>query len=75
MQRLFALAASVLALAAVMVAPALAASPGTSGQPSQSCLSSTAPISGREVPPSIEPVFRRQSAALFFGVTCVSMAS
>jgi hypothetical protein len=27
-----------------MVVPALAASPGTGGQPSQSCLSSTAPL-------------------------------
>jgi hypothetical protein len=41
MQRLSALAATV-AAAAVMVVPAFAASPGTDGQPSQSCLSSTA---------------------------------
>ena len=33
MQRLFALAASIVALAAVVVAPAFAASPGTGGQP------------------------------------------
>ena len=44
MQRLFGLVALVAALAAVMVYPALAASPGTTGQPSQSCLSSTALI-------------------------------
>lgn len=42
MQRLFALAAIAAAAAAVMVVPAFAASPGTNGQPSQSCLSSTA---------------------------------
>lgn len=42
MQRLFALAAIVAAAVAVMVAPAFAASPGTNGQPSQSCLSTTA---------------------------------
>jgi hypothetical protein len=42
MQRLFALAAIVAGAVAVMVAPAFAASPGTNGQPSQSCLSSTA---------------------------------
>jgi hypothetical protein len=44
MQRLFVLAALVVALAAVIVAPALAASPGANGQPSQSCLNSTAPM-------------------------------
>ena len=44
MQRLFGLVAFVAALASVMVAPGLAASPGTNGQPSQSCLSSTAPM-------------------------------
>ena len=43
MQRLFAFVALV-ALASVVVASALAASPGTNGQPSQSCLSSTAPM-------------------------------
>jgi hypothetical protein len=42
MTRLFAFAALVATVAAVMVAPALATSPGTDGQPSQSCLSSTA---------------------------------
>lgn len=44
MQRLSVLVVLVLGLIAVMVAPALAASAGTSGQPSQSCLSSTAPM-------------------------------
>src|SRR5438067_13188937 len=44
MQRLLAMAAFVAAVAAVMVVPAFAASPGTNGQPSQSCLSSTAPL-------------------------------
>src|SRR5207247_4641388 len=44
MQRLFALAAIVAAAVAAMVAPAFAASPGTNGPPSQSCLSSTAPM-------------------------------
>ena len=42
MQRLFAFAALVAALASAVVAPALATSPGTNGQPSQTCLSSTA---------------------------------
>ena len=42
MQRLFALAAVAAAVVAVMVAPSFAASSGTRGQPSQSCLSSTA---------------------------------
>jgi hypothetical protein len=44
MQRLFAFAALVAAVALVIAASALAASPGTHGQPSQMCLSSTAPI-------------------------------
>src|SRR2546430_2460567 len=44
MQRLFVLAAIVAAAVGVMVAPAFAASPGTGGQPSQSCLSNTAPM-------------------------------
>jgi len=44
MQRLFVLAALLLAVAAVVVTPALAASPGTQGQPSQTCLSSAAPM-------------------------------
>jgi len=44
MQRLFVLAAMVAVAVVVMVAPAFAASPGTNGQPSQSCLSSTAPL-------------------------------
>ena len=44
MQRVFSFAALVVASASVAVAPAVAASPGTSGQPSQSCLSSTAPM-------------------------------
>jgi hypothetical protein len=44
MQHLLALAAMGGAVVAVMVAPAFAASPGTKGQPSQSCLSSTAPM-------------------------------
>ena len=44
MQRLFAFTALVAALASVVVASALAAAPGTNGQPSQSCLSSTAPM-------------------------------
>ena len=44
MQHLLALAAMGAAVVAVMVAPAFAASPGTKGQPSQSCLSSTAPM-------------------------------
>jgi hypothetical protein len=44
MQRLFALVASAVALAAVLVASAFAASPGTNGQPSQSCLSLTAQL-------------------------------
>jgi hypothetical protein len=44
MHRLFALTAMVGALAAVVAAQAPAASPGTNGQPSQSCLSSTAPM-------------------------------
>src|SRR5205823_355351 len=44
MQRLFALAAIAAAAVVVMVAPAFSASPGTNGQPSQSCLSSTAPM-------------------------------
>ena len=37
------LVAFVLGLMAVMAVPAFALSPGTGGQPSQSCLSSTAP--------------------------------
>src|SRR5690348_9785972 len=43
MQRLFVIAALVTTAIAVMVAPAFAAAPGTNGQPSQTCLSSTAP--------------------------------
>jgi hypothetical protein len=44
MQRLLALTAIVATAGAVSVIPASAASPGTGGQPSQSCLSSTAPM-------------------------------
>jgi hypothetical protein len=44
MHRFFAFTALVGALAVVVVAPAPAASPGTNGQPSQTCLSSTAPM-------------------------------
>lgn len=43
MQRLYLLAALVVAIVLATVAPAFAASPGTDGQPSQTCLSSTAP--------------------------------
>jgi hypothetical protein len=43
MQRFFTLAALIAAAIAASAAPALAVSPGTSGQPNQSCLSSTAP--------------------------------
>jgi hypothetical protein len=43
-RRLAGLLAIVLGLLAVTVVPAFAASPGTNGQPSQSCLSSTAPM-------------------------------
>jgi hypothetical protein len=43
MHRLFVLAALLAAPVAATVAPAFAASPGTNGQPSQTCLSSTAP--------------------------------
>ena len=42
--RLLSFVALVAALASVVVTPALAASPGTKGQPSQTCLSSTAPM-------------------------------
>lgn len=44
MQRLFLFVTLVAALASVVVTSAWAASPGTQGQPSQSCLSSTAPM-------------------------------
>jgi hypothetical protein len=44
MQRLLVIAALIVGLAGVVVAPALATSPGTKGQPSQTCLSSTAPM-------------------------------
>jgi hypothetical protein len=46
MQRsfIFGLPAAIAVSVAVAAAPALAASPGTAGQPSQSCLSSTAPM-------------------------------
>jgi hypothetical protein len=44
MQRLFLFVALVAALASVAVTSALAESPGTQGQPSQTCLSSTAPM-------------------------------
>jgi hypothetical protein len=43
MHRLVAIAASIVALA-VLAAPGIAASPGTTGQPSQECLSATAPL-------------------------------
>jgi len=43
MHRVFILTAVAMVAVAVSVAPALAVSPGTHGQPSQSCLSSTAP--------------------------------
>jgi hypothetical protein len=43
MQRLCLFAALLAAVVATIVAPAFAASPGTNGQPSQTCLSSTAP--------------------------------
>ena len=44
MQRFFAFVAVGAAVVATVAAPAFGASPGTNGQPSQSCLSSTAPM-------------------------------
>jgi hypothetical protein len=44
MQRLMFVAALFAASASVAVSQAVAASPGTGGQPSQTCLSSTAPM-------------------------------
>lgn len=44
MRRLAVLLAVVLGVLAVAAVPAFALSPGTGGQPSQSCLSSTAPL-------------------------------
>jgi hypothetical protein len=44
LQRLLVLVALVLGVVAVAAVPAFALSPGTGGQPSQSCLSSTAPF-------------------------------
>lgn len=43
MHRLFALTGLLAAMLGTTVAPAFAVSPGTGGQPSQTCLSSTAP--------------------------------
>ena len=62
MQRLFALAATVAAGVAVMVAPAFAASPGTNGQPSQSCLSSTAPMEPGQAASAPGSAFNEPSA-------------
>jgi hypothetical protein len=42
MKRLYALVGLVVAMAAVMVAPGFAKSPGTNGQPGETCLSSNA---------------------------------
>jgi hypothetical protein len=42
MQRLLALVGLVMVMAAVMVAPSFATSPGTNGQPGETCLSSNA---------------------------------
>jgi hypothetical protein len=63
MQRLFALAASIVALAAVVVAPAFAASPGTGGQPSQSCLSLTAQLEPGHAASAPGSAFNEPSAA------------
>jgi hypothetical protein len=62
MQRLFVLAALLAARVAAMVAPAFAASPGTNGQPSQSCLSSTAPMEPGQAASAPGSAFNEPSA-------------
>jgi hypothetical protein len=62
MQRALALAAIVAATATVFVVPALAASPGTTGQPSQTCLSTTAPMEPGQAASAPGSAFNEPSA-------------
>jgi len=73
LQRLSVLVLLVLGLIAVMVAPALAASPGTNGQPSQSCLSSTAPMEPGHAASAPGSAFNEPSATNPLGGTAGQM--
>ncbi len=63
MQRLMALVILVLGVMAVTAVPAFALSPGTGGQPSQSCLSSTAPSEPGHAASAPGSAFNEPSAA------------
>ena len=73
MQRPLVIAALVTTMIAVMVAPALAASPGTNGQPSQSCLSSTAPLEPGQAASAPGSAFNEPSATNPAGGTAGQM--
>jgi hypothetical protein len=69
MQRLSVLATLVAIVLAVAVASASAASPGTTGQPSQTCLSSTAPVEPGHAASAPGSAFDEPSAASPLGGT------
>lgn len=62
MRRLTVLLAIVLVVLAVAAVPAFALSPGTGGQPSESCLSSTAPLEPGNAASSPGSAFHEPSA-------------
>jgi hypothetical protein len=73
MQRFFILAALAAITLVVFVGPALAASPGTGGQPSQSCLSSTAPNEPGQAASAPGSAFNEPSASNPAGGTAGQM--